>query len=711
MLNLKHTLKLRTFFLSCKKSCLPQSSPNETFVSLINSSLLSFSSEKPAPHNSATQRFRNLLHVLDNKDTGSKSSFLYQKIIKEFQEIFKVSDLVIHNKENAMYLIKILIKLKMDTEKIDFIAQQGELQKYYEIAQETPDNYLLFSKTWEKVLTKANFALKDADLLFETIYQVPRTYSENTYMGVYTEKFLTESNKTYPPSVSLFFLSKMLVQTKKSSIIPKTLINSVLERYGEIKNNLFDLGMVMFVYYQCLSRYYVSIKKLNKWNIAQHISIPLEKKFCETEMIDISPALREGDEEHPLFYKLIVRDTLEYIERYENGEINISEKTFIHSLVFLFKSISRFSIEDKQLFEIVDRYGMKYKDHLNIVDKFTFLTTYAKYLNVIPSFAPCYEEEIAKALSLISQTLKFKQKTVLARTSLDTAFHNEEYYLHVKKQLNPEFKIEDLPAFFTNKDVPPFGLNQIMELFWYLGKTNTGQKSPELIKLSNTLLNLCCPLYTRYQMADAMQSASSLSEMTGDEFIDWKRDFEYKLGVFSEKCENWEPMKTQEMSLYSITSLYKNLEYIKAKHRIDYADYFSQEQIQYLKDEWFKSLRRYRTSKLERRIHDVLIKLFKNNNIKKNIQANKLIGVYQIDLFVEPNLILEINGDYHFPRTSSLELIKDAHFGNYLIKKSLYEQQGYDLIMLNYYEFEDIQYDEEKLGEYLMEKMKPYWTK
>jgi len=286
--------------------------------------------------------------------------------------------------------------------------------------------------------------------------------------------------------------------------------------------------------------------------------------------------------------------------------------------------------------------------------------------------------------------------------------HNEEYYLYVKRQLDPNFKIEDLPAFFTNKDVPSFGLNQIMELFWYLGKTNTGQKSPELIKLSNSLLNLCCPLYTRYQMADAMQSAASLSEMTKDGLIDWKKDFQYKLQTFSDKCEYWEPMRTEEVPLYSITSLYKNLEYIQVKHGLKYADYFSSEQIQYLKDEWFKSLRRYRTSKLERRIHDMLISLFKKNNIKNRLQANKLIGVYQIDIFIEPNIILEINGDYHSPRTSSLELIKDAHFGNYLIKKSLYENQGYNLIMLDYHEFEEIQYNDEKFGQFLMNKIQPY---
>ena len=714
MFNLKSVLKLRAqYYCFCNhkgslKTYIQDNSllnePNLLFRYTLQRQM-STTPTSNKEENVLNQRFARLLEVIDNKDV--KNAFMYQRVIMEFREIFKISDEIIHNKQNAMNLIKILVRLRIDIDKIHFIREKNSPSDSFEICEESPDNYMLFSKTWEKVLVKSNIALKCPELMFETVYQVPKAYAENIDMSSFVEGYLNNHSNDLPISIILFFLSKMLVQSKRT-VIPNYLINSTFKRYTEIKNNLFNMGMANFVYYQCLSKYYVSIKNLNKWNMAQSITGALEFRFRQTEGINISSLRKESINERQIFYQLIWEDAADYISKFEKGELNISEKFFIESLIFFFKSFSRFSIQHKLLCETVDFYVNKYKEHISLVDKLALLMTYAKYLNVVPSFTPIFEEDLLKALKSLSWELKYKSKTMFVRSILDNAFINKEYYRYLKKNFSPDFKDEDLPPFFGSNDMPPLSINQISEIFWYLGKTATGKQSPELIEISNNLLNLCFSLFTKFQLADTMQSACALSLIAPPDIIDWKKDFEYKMNIFAEKFKGWDPSKTRSVPFYSINSLYKNLTFINLKFGIDAFNYFTPSQIDHLKREWFNSLKRYQSSMAEKKVYEVLSKHFRKNNIKKIIHTNKLVDLHNVDIFIEPDLIIEVNGVVHFPKNSSLEIIKNTFYGNNLIKSSILQEKGYKLVLLNYFDFTDILNDQEKLEAFILQKTLPY---
>jgi hypothetical protein len=249
-------------------------------------------------------------------------------------------------------------------------------------------------------------------------------------------------------------------------------------------------------------------------------------------------------------------------------------------------------------------------------------------------------------------------------------------------------------------------LDSILDFYWCMAKIMMPKS--ETVKIVNSLANLNLDLYQKHQVIDMLQAAATLSLKTTED-IDWKKDIEKKLAGLSKKLEENDNLNTAKSMPMNISALYKSLVFFEAKYGIQQIpEYFSSKQMEFFKQEWLRSIKRFRASKLEEVIADIIKQYIQEQNLNKSIQQNSLADIFIVDIIIEPNIVVEINGKSHFIKDSSLNVHKDYYAGNYLTKIEYLKLKGYKLVMLNQHEFEDILDNQQELKNFVIERIAPY---
>ena len=89
--------------------------------------------------------------------------------------------------------------------------------------------------------------------------------------------------------------------------------------------------------------------------------------------------------------------------------------------------------------------------------------------------------------------------------------------------------------------------------------------------------------------------------------------------------------------------------------------------MKYFKGVWYTySLKYFKNSRDEIKIFNLIKNIFQKENINQKVVANRLVASYFVDIFIEPNICIEVNGIYHY---SGVERDSNNQFnGNFAVK-------------------------------------------
>ena len=95
-------------------------------------------------------------------------------------------------------------------------------------------------------------------------------------------------------------------------------------------------------------------------------------------------------------------------------------------------------------------------------------------------------------------------------------------------------------------------------------------------------------------------------------------------------------------------------------------------------DEYCRELIKYNISTTISKTHKEIIKLISLKG--KKFSVEKTVLFYQTDIFIDPNLVIEINGENHFLLNTTLKT------GKTYLKEFLLKNNGFNVVNVNYFE-------------------------
>lgn len=253
----------------------------------------------------------------------------------------------------------------------------------------------------------------------------------------------------------------------------------------------------------------------------------------------------------------------------------------------------------------------------------------------------------------------------------------EEYFLNLdENKFNEKSFKSFIYAFQISVNSPQLFSKTFYKKFFgiFLRKRKTLLKNSTLKEIS-TFLRLISIIWVSRQEIDFRMLIEEILDLGFVSDLELLKSFEIKKNLITAtqfKLLNW---KDETISLEDFFKIYQFLLTFKTNslydcHKDLFESYFS------LADSTdFSSFVKIQSSTLEVDVIEI-IKKFK---IKHSVQ--KWIKIYAIDIFIEPNIVVEVLGNRHFSRSQKMAKPKD------LLKAFHLKKFGYVYIEIPYFEF------------------------
>ena len=491
------------------------------------------------------------------------------------------------------------------------------------------------------------------------------------------------------------FLIRMLLSYSKFSNSDydwKGVISKVLKKFEEKDLNLYDLGLIMSLYYDGLRRFF-------------------EIKGKEQDFFPVKKILFEREKEYNMALSLNFRNLYEYIS-IKRGKI--MEETFYYELI-LARVFERIENDKLNLEEILYFYkifiGFQFKHEK--FDKFMYDNLKNQKIS-LSDFTEIYiiyfRKHYLGFLDIFNDFISKFQETLKSSQTIEISFTNEQHYLYLqptylKTLLGETIKLDEslkqTQEFLTNRN--------ILDVYWMLSRNYYPKNNEFLLDLEKKLENLL----ETFQLKDLILLLISKIY----HFIVKEQQKPSKLDdiltKISEKIETdpdcLEILNTKTVSGNLFLSL-KYLEFFGYQRLI--SEKFDKETLLFLKKQWIYSSRNQKNSNSEKIIRENLKQVLQKTDVfpYKSMKFQILLAdIYYCDILVGDKYVIEINGNQHYNVFYGNKEVLDRKFqftGNFLLKKEILKKNGYIVTEINEETYLKFLYNKEKLHAFLEDFLK-----
>ena len=623
--------------------------------------------------------------IIDNIYHANVDSIKIEDEIKKFLVITTSHSIQILSKDIIKKLIYVTRRIRYYNEGRIMIRNDKNL---FDFRRYISFNiYSNFSRYSNNLLIKTNLFLKDNDLLLDTLFFIPAISVSNPFnpygyeMFVYIQSLINRQYNDIHPRLLLFLLNQV-GREKVNSINIKPIVNC-LEKYDAYKDSILDLSEIIHLYYSMLNNFFKFKTNDRSKSKLKNITIKMEKLYCAELEIKIENWWREPGDENVLFFELVLRRVYELIKDQQNN-LKQDNSFFIYECMHLFRYMVRFYIADLKFLSYFEEIINKYHASLTIIEKIELIHLYAKYTSKCPTFLMNFERDIQNNLLRIEKSLEFSQKLEFSLKNSPNSL-DKRIYEHYKSTIFPNSIHTDLiqgNTFFM--DIAP-STKDIIDLLWAITKNNKNE-SLELGESLSRILNSFVHCLDVEIIVNVLKSACLISLMDTSQSSKYHDDLLFKAGVVASKLKNSEHLEKFLKNQHLASVLYQLLYYLQIKYKI-YLKSLDPSTIEQLQRVCFQSLSEVKISTIEDKLYNLIMKYMVDRKKLNEIHKNKIIEIYNVNLFIEPNVIIEYN----------LENNQNSNDDeNYLIKLETLKICGYHVIYVDYNEFQEVQDDAQK---------------
>ena len=485
------------------------------------------------------------------------------------------------------------------------------------------------------------------------------------------------------------FLIRMLLTFSKfanSDYDWRGVIYRALQNFNEKNLNIYDISMIMSVYYDALRRYFEIKGRENDFFQDKKTLFAKEKEYNMALSLNFKnfteffQVWRGKNIEGKLFYELVLERFFTIIE--ENGDKNFEEIMFFYKIYIGFEF--RNAKFEGFFYELLKKNSVSLKDLTEI-----YLIYFRKNNFAFPDI-------FGEFLQKIQENLLREEKIEIFPISEPHLLYLQPNYLRILLGNTIELaaNIDKSREFLSN--------GNLLDVYWMLSRNFDPRNVDLLLKLQEKLSFFL----DDFLLKDLILFLISriYHNLTKNPLVlDNYEEILMKIAEKLEKEITWEIINTKSVS----GSLFLAIKYLNL---IGYSELitkkFDKSMMIFLEKQWSFSTRNRKNSNSEKIIREIVKEII-DKNYKKKVKFGGLAGeLYYCDIIIGDRHVIEINGDQHynvFFKNKEVKEEKYRYIGNFMLKKEILKKQGYCVTEINEETYLKFLYEKEKLKAFLQE--------
>lgn len=469
--------------------------------------------------------------------------------------------------------------------------------------------------------------------------------------------------------VNLFLFKNYLIFSKKENdLAMKTIFKANIREFIFEKKSINELAIIHFIYYDCLKSFFEISQKEHNYYKSKKMQLQYEGEFKKKMGLSFEQECFSDFIEQKFFENLI-----EPKYRYNGTDI-----------LYFFTNWIIFSPLEGKLEAYLEEFLAKNNNDLNLNELTHFYTSLINSGKNTLNLK--YFEEYLRRVSLYLKKCKREENGVATYMRRNNLILNKSLYNELIEEDDDDSKE------FSEPSADSISLNYIIDLFSTLTRNYCKNFDNVLYQLTDILLINLQNLNQKDKIL-YLYSKAVLSFQISDN--PWIKNFEYEFEIVMNEISKrtslfMKNLNNEDKRQKIQGTLFLALRYLSL---IGYEEkvkkYFSPQVYHVFLQEFSKLVERnikisYSENKIAKRIKEIVEST--NNWKDLKVEFQKKIDIYRCDIFLGPNIAIEINGDHHdnyFYKFYNDEGLCPKFNGKFNLKKRILTLLNYQVYVIS----------------------------